>query len=63
MTKQASVGVWLAILGVALLQGCREEEQGRPLTYQKGTYQGQADQPLDATQVDALRQRAAAQKF
>jgi hypothetical protein len=63
MTKQACVGVWLAILGVALLQGCREEEPGRPLVYQKGTYQGQADEPLAPAQVEALRQRTAGQKF
>jgi hypothetical protein len=63
MTKQSCIGVWLAILGVVLLQGCREEEQNRPLAYQKGTYQGQADEPLAPDKVDALRQRAAGQKF
>lgn len=62
MTKQACIGVWLAILGVGMLQGC-EQEQSRPLSYQKGTYQGQADAPLAPEQVEALRQRAAAQKF
>lgn len=53
----------VALLGVALVvQGCREEEQGRPLLYEKGTYLGQPDPPLDQDQVDALRQRATRQK-
>ena len=64
MTKAISIGVWLAIAGIALVaQGCREEEQDRPLTYDKGTYQGQPDPALTDQQVEALRQRAAGQKF
>lgn len=52
------IGV-LALSGALLtVQGCREEEQGRPLLYDKGTYLGQPDPPLDDTQVEALRQRA-----
>jgi hypothetical protein len=49
----------LALTSLAILaQGCREEEQDRPLLYHKGTYQGQLDQGLDQDQVEALRQRA-----
>ena len=34
MAKVTSIGVWLAIAGIALVaQGCREEEQNRPLLY------------------------------
>jgi hypothetical protein len=44
-------------------QGCREEEQNRPLTYDKGSYQGQPDQTLTDEQVETLRQRSAGQKF
>jgi hypothetical protein len=64
MAKARSIAVWLAIAGIALVaQGCREEEQNRPLTYDKGTYQGQSDPALTNQQVEMLRQRAAGQKF
>ena len=64
MRKARSLGFWLAIAGIALVaQGCREDEQNRPLTYDKGTYQGQPDTALSGEQVDLLRQRAAGQKF
>jgi hypothetical protein len=64
MVKAGSLGVWLAIAGIVLVaQGCREEERNRPLTYDKGTYQGQPDPALSGEQVEMLRQRAAGQKF
>jgi hypothetical protein len=64
MAKARSIGLWLAIAGIALVaQGCREEEQNRPLFYDKGSYQGQPDPALTDQQVEALRQRAGAQKF
>ena len=64
MAKAGLLGFWLAIVGIALLaQGCREEERNRPLTYDKGTYQGQPDPALSGEQVEMLRQRAARQKF
>jgi|Tabmets5t2r1_1033131.scaffolds.fasta_scaffold233329_1 hypothetical protein len=64
MAKATSIGIWLAIAAIGLVaQGCREDEQNRPLLYDKGTYQGQPDPALSEQQVDALRQRAAEQKF
>jgi hypothetical protein len=64
MAKATSIGIWLVLAGIALVaQGCREEEQNRPLTYDKGSYQGQPDQALTDEQVEALRQRSAGQKF
>jgi hypothetical protein len=64
MAKATSIGIWLAIAGIALMaQGCREDEQNRPLRYDKGSYQGQPDQTLSAEQVETLRQRSARQKF
>jgi hypothetical protein len=56
---------WLldALGGGLILQGCRQEEQNRPLTFHKGTNQGQADQRLDEQQVEQLRARAEGQKF
>ncbi len=62
MTKSAKAGFLAALCCVLLaglvLSGCREEERGRILYYQKGTYLGQADQKLDAGQLEALRSRA-----
>ncbi|MCG8360581.1 MAG: hypothetical protein MI920_33880 [Kiloniellales bacterium] len=44
-------------MGLALA-GCDENEQGRILRYEKGTYLGPADTPLDEATRDELRQRA-----
>jgi hypothetical protein len=65
MAERTAGRVWLlAVLGaVLLLQGCREDEQDRPLLYDKGTYLGEKEPPLDAQQVDELRFRAQNQKF
>jgi hypothetical protein len=58
-------GIWLlGALAVGLvLTGCREDEQNRPLLYQKGTYLGQTEPPLDAREVEQLRSRAQNQKY
>jgi hypothetical protein len=48
---------------VFALQACGEDEQDRPLMYDKGSYQGPVDQKLDQDQLDALRQRAARQRI
>lgn len=52
----------LAMLALTI-QACREDEQNRPLTYDKGTYQGPAHEPLSQNQLDALRQRTAGQRM
>jgi hypothetical protein len=64
MAKATQVKICLALVGIVLaVQGCREDEQNRPLLYDKGSYRGQPDPPLTDEQVDALRQRSAGQKF
>jgi hypothetical protein len=65
MAERSARSLWLlAVLGAGLLlQGCREDEQDRLLLYDKGTYLGQKQPPLDAQQVDALRLRAQNQKY
>jgi hypothetical protein len=65
MAGRAATWIWLlGALGVGLLlQGCREDEQDRPLLYDKGTYLGETDPPLPAQQVEELRARAQNQKF
>jgi len=52
-----AVGLLLAALGA-----CREEEQGRELHFQKGTYKGQADTPLGEEAANNLRRRASHQR-
>jgi len=42
---------------VLSLGACREEEQGRSLHYEKGTYQGAPDEALDPGTVSNLQQR------
>ena len=51
------------LTALAVLPGCREEEQGRPLAYKKGTYIGKADQKLTTDQEQELRSRARQQAF
>lgn len=50
-------------LAAAALAGCRESEQGRPLVYEKGSYRGKADTPLDTDTVRALQQRGRQQGY
>lgn len=56
-----TVGVMLAAL--AVVSGCREEEQGRILVYEKGTYLGKPDQKLPESTQQELRSRARKQAF
>ena len=49
------------LLGLSLA-ACRKEEQGRALKYDKGTYQGKADESLSEDDLTALRQRATLQR-
>lgn len=45
------------MLLVAGLAACREQEQARPLAYEKGVYGGQQDEPLTEEAQERLRQR------
>ena len=56
LTKSALV---LAIAAVALgTSACREEEQGRPLNYEKGIYLGKSDTSLSSEQLRELTSRS-----
>lgn len=55
--------VVVGLLAVAALAGCREQEQDRPLTYEKGVYQGQPDDALADDTLETLRQRAQRQSY
>lgn len=47
---------------VTALSSCAEEEQNRLLSYEKGTYLGEADQSLSDEQVRKLMARAEIQR-
>jgi hypothetical protein len=57
----------LAIIGATILTlglgACREGEQNRPLTYEKGVYQGSQEAPLSDAQLRELQHRGNEQKF
>jgi hypothetical protein len=59
----AWIGLAGALGAALLLQACREDEQNRPLIYDKGSYSGPADPPLDAGRVEQLRARAQSQRY
>jgi len=58
-TKMTGLVALAAAAG--LLAGCNEAESGRPLTYEKGVYQGQQDEPLTNETREQLRQRMSIQ--
>jgi len=59
MWHKTRVLTLLAVVGAALaLAACDEDEQGRILRYEKGTYLGKPDTALSEEQLDELRLRA-----
>ncbi len=60
---RSMLGLAAALLVVLAVQGCRKDEQDRPLLYHKGSYQGQTEPPLSDQDVEQLRSRAEHQKF
>ncbi len=60
--KSMALLVVVAVAATVSLAGCREEEQGRILRYEKGTYLGQKDSELTEEQLNALRARARQQR-
>jgi len=48
---------------IAAVAGCREEEHGRPIIIEKGTYLGTPDQKLTDAQEQELRSRVRKQAF
>lgn len=63
MRAKRTLLVFATVLVAGLvLSACDEAEQGRSLRYQKGTYQGPADQALSVEQQAALRARSRLQE-
>ena len=52
----------LALAATALI-ACREEEQGRPLSFEKGVYQGPKGQQVSNATVQEMQGRAKKQQF
>ena len=52
------IGVFALSVAGAALAACDENEQGRILRYEKGTYLGPEDPSLTQEQLDSLRYRA-----
>lgn len=48
----------LVMAAVLALAGCREADQGRPLTFEPGVYKGQKAPALTDAQLRALRERS-----
>ena len=65
MADRTATSIWLlgALAAGLFLQSCREEEQNRPLLYDKGSYRGDPGPPLEQQQVEQLRYRARNQQF
>ena len=59
-----NIFVIIALVGLAVgLSGCNQDEQGRVLSYDKGTYLGQADQKLGENQLRDLEVRTSLQSW
>tara|TARA_Y100001970_G_C14245201_1_gene867629 strand:- start:1371 stop:1568 length:198 start_codon:yes stop_codon:yes gene_type:complete len=43
--------------------GCKKEEQGRPLSYKKGFYQGNPDNTLSSNKIYQLKKRISGQSW
>jgi hypothetical protein len=52
-----------AAMTTALVAGCRDTEQDRPLAFEKGVYGGQQDQTISEETRDQLRDRVKLQNF
>ena len=51
------------MFGLLFVFSCKEEEQNRLLSYQKGVYLGKTDQKLDKALVDYLSQHVNRQSY
>ena len=57
MTGQKIIGVLTLVALAGFLQACDENERGRILQYEKGTYLGPADQSLSNEQLREIEVR------
>ncbi len=62
MKRVLHLSLALALAATALI-ACREEEQGRPLSFNKGVYEGQKGQQVSTATVQQMQNRAKLQQF
>ena len=53
----------IVLLASFTLNACKKEEQGRPLSYNKGVYQGNPDNALNDNEVYQLKKRVSGQSW
>ena len=58
-----TIGILSVLLLAGALSACNQEEQGRILQYEKGTYLGPSDQTLSAEQLRELEIRTNLQSW
>jgi hypothetical protein len=59
MRRAKSILAGVAVIAASLmLSGCDPDEQDSVLRYEKGTYLGKPDSPLEDAELEALRARA-----
>ena len=64
MKTESKKLIVLQILFLSLsFQACKKEEQGRPLSYNKGVYEGNADSNLSGSEVYNLKKRVSGQSW
>ena len=62
-TYSKKIIVLMILFSSLSLQACKKEEQGRPLSYNKGVYQGNADNTLTGSEVHNLKKRVSGQSW
>ncbi len=62
-SRYVRLSLIVGLVGLAALAGCRDQEQGRPLAHDKGSYQGRPDPGLTDEVREVLRQRARQQSY
>lgn len=63
LTHRALYVSLAAALAATALSACREEEQGRPLSFNKGVYEAQKGDQVSAAAVQEMQSRAKRQAF
>lgn len=54
---------FVAAIAATSLAACRDEEQGRPLSFKKGVYEGAKDEVVTADAVKTMGDRVKKQQF
>ena len=61
--RRSALTLVVIVCAAALLSACEEEEQGRILRYDKGSYLGKPDQSLSEKQLKELEGRVREQSY